>query len=142
MKNDEDAIIEGRYRHPRDPPLKSDAGRNPARGGSIPMKPFDLTVFRDAVAAGAIEWRKHVLQKLAERGISQQWVRDILLSGERVRDYTEDKPFPSALFLGYMSGRPLHVVAACDETNRRAFVITAYEPSLEVFEPDYRTKRK
>ena len=106
------------------------------------MKPFDLAVFREAIAAGRIEWRKHVLQKLAERGIAQQAVRDVLLKGERIREYSDDKPFPSALFLGYVSGRPFHVVAACDETSRQAFVITAYEPSLEIFEDDYRTKRK
>lgn len=62
------------------------------------MKPFDLAVFREAIAAGRIEWRKHVLQKLAERGIAQQAVRDVLLNGERIRDYTDDKPFPSARF--------------------------------------------
>ena len=106
------------------------------------MKPIDLAIFRDAVSCGAVEWRKHVLQKLAERGISQDAIREVLLNGERIRDYTEDKPFPSALFLGYISGEPLHVVAACDEANGRAFVITAYEPSLDIFEPDYRTKRK
>ncbi len=49
--------------------------------------------------------------------------------------------FP-ALFLSYDSARPLHVVAACDEVNKRAFVITAHEPSLDVFEADYKTKRK
>jgi hypothetical protein len=53
-----------------------------------------------------------------------------------------DLPFPSALFLGYVAAKPLHVVAPCDETSRQVFVITAYEPSLEVFESDYRTKRK
>jgi hypothetical protein len=106
------------------------------------MKLFDLAVFRAAIASGSIEWRKHVLQKLAERGIPQQAVREVLLQGERIRDYADVKPFPSALFLGYVSGKPLHVVAACDETNRQAFVITAYEPSLESFEADYRTKRK
>jgi hypothetical protein len=106
------------------------------------MKPFDLAVFREAIAAGNIEWRKHVLQKLAERGILQQFVRDVLMKGERIRDYTDDKPFSSALFLGYASGKPLHVVAAYDESNQQAFVITAYEPSLEIFEADYRTKRK
>jgi len=74
--------------------------------------------------------------------IPQQAVREVLLQGERIRDYADDQPFPIALFLGYVSGQPLHVVAACDETNRQAFVITAYEPSLEVFEADYRTKRK
>ena len=131
-----------RDRHPRFPPLRPDAGGNRIRETPIPMKTFDLAVFRDAVAAGRIEWRKHVLQKLAERGISQQSVREVLLSGERIRDYTDDKPFPSALFLGYCSGKPLHAVAACDETSQRAFIITAYEPSLEIFEADYRTRRK
>jgi len=106
------------------------------------MKAFDLVIFREAVAAGRIEWRKHVLQKLAERGLAQQAVRDVLLSGEQIRNYIEDKPFPSALFLGYASGKPLHVVASCDEANRQAFVITAYEPSREVFESDYRTKKE
>ena len=106
------------------------------------MKPFDLTIFREAMAAGKIEWRKHVLQKLSERGFPQQAVREVLLHGERIRDYADDKPFPSALFLGYHSGKPLHVVAACDEANQLAFVITAYEPSLEIFESDYRTRRK
>ena len=65
-----------------------------------------------------------------------------MLAGERIRDYTEDRSFASALFLGYAGGKPLHVVAACDEANGRGFIITAYEPSLEIFEPDYRTKRK
>lgn len=106
------------------------------------MKALDLTIFREAMAAGSIEWRKHVLQKLAERGIPQESVREVLLRGDRIRDYEDDKPFPSALFLGYVSGAPLHIVAACDETNGQVFIITAYEPSLEIFESDYRTKRK
>ena len=106
------------------------------------MKSFHLVAFREAVAAGRIEWRKHVLQKLAERAIPQQAVRDVLLQGEQIREYADDKPFPSALFLGYVAAKPLHVVAACDETNSQAFVITAYEPSLDIFEADYRAKRK
>ena len=106
------------------------------------MNPLDLDILREAVAAGRIEWRKHVLQKLAERGIQQQAVRDVLLNGRRIRDYAENRPFPSALFFGYINDRPLHVAAACDERNRLAFVITAYEPSLDVFEADYQTRRK
>src|SRR5206468_4088755 len=121
------------------PKVTGHGGLHQTKGG---MKAFELGVFRAAIAAGRIEWRKHVLQKLAERGIAQETVRDTLLNGERVRDYAEDKPFPSALFMGYVAGKPLHVVAACDETGGRAFVITAYEPSLEIFEADYRTKRK
>ena len=106
------------------------------------MKPLDLAILREAVGQGRIQWRRHVLEKLAERGIQQQAVREVLLKGEKIRDYTQDRPFPSALFLGYIGGKPHHVVAACDEISREAFVITAYEPSLDVFEPDYRTKKK
>ena len=106
------------------------------------MKPLDLAILREAVGQGRIQWRRHVLEKLAERGIQQQAVRDVLLKGEKIRDYTQDRPFPSALFLGYIGGKPLRVVAACDEISKQAFVITAYEPSLEVFESDYRTKKK
>lgn len=69
------------------------------------MIPLHLAALRETVAAGRIEWRKHVLQKPAERALSQQAVRGVLLSGERIRDYTEDKPFPSALFLGYVAGQ-------------------------------------
>ena len=106
------------------------------------MKPLDLEALRRAIREGRIEWRRHVLQKLAERGLAQDAVLEVLLNGERIRDYTEDRPFPSALFMSYVSGRPLHAVAACDEAGVRAFIITAYEPSLDVFEADYRTRRK
>ena len=106
------------------------------------MKPLNLDLLRDAVAHGRIQWRKHVLQKLAERGIQQDSVREVLLTGERIRDYRKDRPFPSALLLGYIGGKPLHVVAALDEINKQVFVITAYEPSLDIFESDYRTRKK
>lgn len=106
------------------------------------MKPLNHEQLRSAVREGRIEWRKHVLQKLAERGLQRSAVTGVLLSGEHLRDYAEDRPFPSALFLGYVAGKPLHVVAACDEQTGQVFIITAYEPSLDIFEPDYRTKRK
>lgn len=106
------------------------------------MPPLNLDKLREAVRAGNIEWRKHVLTRAAERDILQAAVLDVLLSGERIRDYPEDKPFASALFLGYDGSRPLHVVASVDETAKQAFIITVYEPSLEVFEADYKTKRK
>lgn len=106
------------------------------------MQPLNLDKLLHAVRAGNIEWRKHVLTRIAERNIPQAAVLDVLLSGERIRDYPEDKPFASALFLGYDGTRPLHVVAAVDEAAKQAFVITVYEPSLEVFEADYKTKRK
>lgn len=66
----------------------------------------------------------------------------MLLAGERIENYPGTKPFPSALFLGWSGPHPLHVVAAYDSSRDRVFVITAYEPSLEHFEPDFKRRRK
>lgn len=79
---------------------------------------------------------------MAEWNVLQAAALNVVLTGEHVRDYPEDKPFASAFFLGYDGSRPLHVVAAVDETAAQAFIITVYEPSLDVFEADYKTKRK
>jgi hypothetical protein len=106
------------------------------------MKPLDLAVLREAVAEERIQWRRHVLEKLAERGIQQQAVREVLLKARRFGITRKIAPFRARVFLGYIGGKPLHVVAACDEISRQAFVITAYEPSLDVFESDYRTRKK
>jgi hypothetical protein len=103
---------------------------------------LNMITLREAVGSGRIQWRKHVVQKLAERNIPQEAVRSVLISGERVRDYEDDRPFPSALFLGYYKTKPLHVVASCDETSKEAFIITAYEPSLNIFEADLKTRKK
>jgi len=106
------------------------------------MRPMDVEAVRRTICQGRVEWRKHALQKLAERVLAQDSVLAVLLTGEKIRDYLEDRPFPSALFLGYVEARPVHVVAAWDEAEERVFIITAYEPSADVFGPDYRTKKK
>lgn len=45
-------------------------------------------------------WQRHALERMMERGISRNTVINVLLAGEVIEDYSDDKPFPSALFLG------------------------------------------
>ena len=78
---------------------------------------------------------------MTERQIGRSDVFRVLLDSERIEDYPEDTPFPSALFLGWLGAQPLHVVAAYDSANIRAFIITAYQPDLEHFEPGFVTRR-
>lgn len=62
--------------------------------------------------------------------ISEDEVDQAIRSGEK--EYPEDKPYPSALVLGFTtSSRALHIVCAYDSENDRAIVITAYEPDPE-----------
>jgi len=96
---------------------------------------------RIAVKNGAVEWQRHSLERMMERGISRESVKIVLLEGEIIENYADDKPYPSALFLGWQEDMPLHVVAAFDENDGVCFVITAYHPDLEHFEPDYRLRR-
>ncbi len=94
-----------------------------------------------ALKTGNIEWQRHSLERMLAREISRDNVKQVLLTGEVIEDYPDDTPFPSALFLGWMQGAPLHVVAALDAQNQYCFVITAYRPTLEHFEADYKTRR-
>lgn len=104
--------------------------------------PLDHGRLQGALRAGRFEWRRHVLERLAERGISQASVLAVLSTGDRIEDYPEDQPYASALFFKWAEGRPLHVLVAFDEENGWAYVITAYEADLEHFEPDFRTRRR
>jgi len=64
------------------------------------------------LAANKFEWRKHVLQRLAEREITQAAVLEALSRGECIQEYPADTPYPSALYLGWHDDRPIHVVGS------------------------------
>jgi hypothetical protein len=96
---------------------------------------------REAIQKGMIEWEIHALERMMKRGISREIVRHILLEGAIIEDYPDDKPFPTALFLGWFQGEPFHVVAAHDPLSGYCFVITVYRPDLDHFESDYKTRR-
>jgi hypothetical protein len=95
-----------------------------------------------AAENGNMEWQRHALERMMERGISRAAVKQVLSEGDVVEDYPDDRPFPSALFLGVVEGIPLHVVAAYDSEIGYCFVITVYKPDLEHFEADYKTRRQ
>ena len=102
---------------------------------------MNMEALRQAIRERKIEWRKHALQRLAERNIAREAVLAAVLSGELIEDYPDDTPYPSALFLGFVAKRPLHAVVAIDEIDKIAYIISAYEPSLDFFEEDYKTRR-
>jgi Domain of unknown function (DUF4258) len=104
--------------------------------------PFDSEAFTQAIAEGRVEWRKHVLVRLLERGISQARVLECARSGTCIQSYHDDMPFPSALVFAMADNEPLHVVAAFDGEAKKAYIITAYKPSLDIFETDFITRKK
>jgi len=103
---------------------------------------MNLDKLRECIKSGKYEWRKHTLRRLTERGISQEAAIKVIIEGEVIEDYPEDRPFPSCLMLRWIEGKPLHVVVSLDEKEDTVYIITVYEPSLDRFEPDYKTRRK
>jgi len=57
-------------------------------------------------------FRRHALERMAERNITRADVESVVTSGEVLREYVDDTPYPSRLILGWREVRPLHVVAA------------------------------
>jgi len=103
---------------------------------------INIESLRAAVEQGRIEWQRHSLERMLERELSREVVIQTVLQGERIEDYPEDRPLPSALFFGLIGGRPVHAVVAFNPELQKAFVITVYVPDLDHFEPDFKTRRK
>ena len=103
---------------------------------------MDIERLRSAIEQGDFEWRKHTLSRLAEREIAQRLVLKVILEGEVIEDYSRDAPFPSCLMFKMIENEPFHVVVSFDAASNRAHIITTYKPTLDKFDPDFKTRRK
>lgn len=103
---------------------------------------MDIQKLHKLVQQGKYEWKKHVLVRLAERNILQAEVVKVVLTGEIIEEYPKDYPLPSCLILGWVGNKPFHIVVGLDTISEIVYFITAYEPNLEEFESDFKTRRK
>ncbi len=86
-------------------------------------------------------YQRHAVERMAQRGVSEEDVMQVLLTGETIQIYPDDTPFPSELVLGWRDRRPLHIVVATDTMRRRKIVVTVYEPRPDQWEADFRRKK-
>ena len=87
-------------------------------------------------------YRVHARQSMFTRSISDECIEHILHNGEVIEDYPHSFPFPAKLLLGRCKGRSIHVVAAENSSKQQVIVITAYEPTIDKWEPDMKIRRK
>ena len=88
-----------------------------------------------------IETSTHAKQKMTQRNITSVDVFWIVANGETIKEYTDTKPYPCRLLLGFIYDRPLHVVVARDDFDAKCHVITAYEPDRDIWHSDFKTKK-
>lgn len=90
---------------------------------------FPVEALRDAVRANRFSIRTHARQRMVERGIALRDVKRVLLSGDLLEEYPSARPFPKALFMGFVGeGEPLYISCAFD--GERAYIVTVhwYDP--------------
>ena len=83
---------------------------------------------------------QHSRKRFSQRGISIEDIQYVFKTGEIIEQYPEDWPVPSCLILGYSGERVLHVVASIDD--EMIFLITAYPPSPEKWNSDWKTRKE
>jgi len=101
---------------------------------------MDINKLREVLCMERIEWRRHALERMMQRGISRYEVINALKNGEIIEEYKNDKPFESAL-LFYKEEKVLHIVFSFDEVSNIIYIITVYEPDTKHFHNDYKTRR-
>ena len=96
---------------------------------------------RDKVKEGKYRISFTHTEKLRERRIEMVEIEEAISNGVTIEAYPDDPRGPSCLIYGFThQGRPLHIVCG-DLEAERILVITAYEPSLEEWEEDWKTRR-
>jgi hypothetical protein len=75
------------------------------------------------------------------RNITTFEVKQVIENGQIIKEYPEDKPYPSCLILGKLNGKIIHVVLAINLTIHEFVIITAYIPDPEVWKNDFKTKK-
>jgi len=88
-------------------------------------------------------YTEHALDEMnaEEELISKDEIRQVIFEGEIVEDYPKDKRGHSCLMFTYTSAaRPVHIICSLQEEYLGIF--TAYIPTLNKWENDFRTRRR
>jgi uncharacterized protein DUF4258 len=93
------------------------------------------------MAPVTLVFRAHALERMFERGFTEDDVRQVVEGGKIIESYTDDAPYPSRLILGWRGLRPVHVVAADDTAGGTVIILTVYEPDLERWQSGFEKRR-
>jgi len=93
------------------------------------------------IEGSSLRWTSHILERLFQRKIRINDVKEALLNCEIIEQYPNDYPFPSCLVLGYTTkGKVLHIVCGSNEVE--LWLITAYYPNSIEWTDDFKERRK
>ena len=101
---------------------------------------LDINDLRSICKDENIAITKHARSRLAERNITVSSIQSAILTGEIIKQYEDDKPFPSCLLLGRTEKHEyIHVVASVN--GGYLYIVTAYFPDPTEWEADFKTRK-
>jgi len=103
-------------------------------------KGLEIAKIIDLLNKQNIYWTKHCLNRLQQRNIKIDDVKNAIKTGKIIEYYYDDYPNPSCLILGYSKEHSfLHVV--CGINNEYLFIITAYYPDSNQWDEKMEKRR-
>ena len=84
----------------------------------------------------------HALKRMISRNITDKDIKQVIEDGETIREYPDDKPYPSRLLFKMVNNRPIHVVIGKLEDTESCVIITVYVAGVDIWEDDFKTKKK
>ena len=97
-----------------------------------------IKTIQDKIEKGEYRFSDHAVKRMIQKTIDRHEVEEVILGGEVVEEYPDDKYSPSYLIYGRTEkGRNLHVQVSSPPT---VVVITAYETDPEEW-IDWRVRR-
>lgn len=89
----------------------------------------NIEVIRQQITSGNFNLTRHALQRIVERNIDRQEIKETGLNVTIIENYPDDKYSPSCLLLGFTkNNRPLHIQVSRRESSI-VVIITIYEPN-------------
>ncbi len=105
------------------------------------MNELSIDEIRRLYSAGSVIWTTHVIKRLQKHGIYIEHIGQCIMNGEIIEQYPDDFPYPSCLILGCNTGNEyIHTVVGSNGTD--LWIITAYHPSPEKWESDFKTRKR
>jgi hypothetical protein len=99
---------------------------------------MEIDRIRAEITSGNYRFSDHAVKRMIRRSIDRIEVEEVVLIGEIIEEYPDDKYVPSCLIYGVSkAGRRLHVQLSVPPA---VTVITAYEPDASEW-IDYRVRR-
>ena len=101
---------------------------------------YDIESIQAMYQKHAVEATQHFHERIKERSIKYADIKSAMADGEIIEQCLEDLPNPSVLILGYCrDNKPIHIAVGVDDD--KLWLITAYYPTLDMWEVDYKTRK-